>query len=130
VRNGTGIRTPLKPDAQWKFASDSTNSNSGATFKRTGNSRVTGQETITAKAGKFDTIVYETNFSSRNTKDPARSSDISSRTWYSTDINHWVKRSIVVRQGGQVFQNEVIELTGYGRKIENSSAWLRPASGP
>lgn len=77
---------------------------------------MTGQETVTTKAGKFDTIVYETKFSSRNTKDPTRSSDISARTWYSTDINHWVKRSIVVRQGGQVFQNEMVELTEYGRK--------------
>ena len=77
---------------------------------------MTGQELITTKAGKFETAIIETNFSMQNTKDPSRKSETSIRTWYSTDIDHWVKRNTMVRENGRLFQNVTIELTEYGRK--------------
>jgi hypothetical protein len=118
--DGTGIRLPLTPDTQWKVTADATNLTNGRIFKRTGNSRVTGQETITTKAGKFDTAVFETKYLSRDTKDPTRSTDITNRTWYNTDINHWVKRTLVVRKSGHLVLNEVTELTEYGRRQQES----------
>lgn len=114
--DGTGIHEPLTPGTQWKVSADATNLTNGRTFKRTGNSKATGQEAIATKAGKFDTTVFETKYVSRDTKDPTRSTDITNRTWYNADINHWVRRSLVVRQDGHIVVNEIIELAEYGRK--------------
>ncbi len=114
--DGSGIHAPLTPGTQWKVSADATNLTNGRIFKRSGNSRVTGLETITTKAGKFDTVVFETKYLSRDTKDPTRSTDITARTWYSSDINHWVKRTLLVRQNDHIVVNERIELAEYGRK--------------
>lgn len=114
--DGTGVRLPLQPDARWNFTSDVAYANNGPIVKRIGNSRVTGQEIVTTKAGKFDTTIFETNYSTRNPAEPTRKSETLIRTWYSTDINHWVRRNTVVRQNGLVYENEMIELIDYGRK--------------
>jgi hypothetical protein len=114
--DGSGVKFPLTPDSQWKIAIDETNLNTGTAFKRVGTSRVTGQEKITTKAGTFDTLVIETKVVIRNASAPARTEEVSSRTWFSPDVNRWVKRSIVTRQDGHVFMNETLELTEYGRK--------------
>jgi hypothetical protein len=114
--DGTGVQLPLTPGTRWKFSTDAANSTSGTTWKRVGNARVTGQEAVTTKAGKFDTSIIETNFSMQSTKDPSRKSETSIRTWFSTDIDHWVKRNTTVRENGRLFQNITVELTQYGRK--------------
>jgi hypothetical protein len=114
--DGTGIHLPLTLGAQWKITVDALNSNTGIVWRRVGNSRVAGQESVTTKAGTFQCFVIETNYVARNTKDPTRASQISARTWFSPDVNHWVKRNIVMRQDGHVFQNNMLELTEYGHK--------------
>ena len=114
--DGTGVQIPLTPESRWKFSADATNSTNGTIWKRVGNSRVTGQEIVTTKAGKFDTAIIETNFSMQSMKDPTRKSETTIRTWFSTDIDHWVKRNTIVRENGRLFQNTTIELTEYGRK--------------
>jgi len=114
--DGTGVQFPLALGAQWKFAIDAINSRNGQTFRRTGVSRVTGQESITTKAGKFDTFVIETNFTGKNAQDPTLINQTSTRTWFSPEVNHWVKRTILLRRRGQVVQNDTVELTDYGHK--------------
>lgn len=114
--DGTGVQLPLTPGSRWKISSDATNSANGTSWKRVGNSQVTGQEVVTTKAGKFDTTIVETNLSMQSTKDPSRKSETSIRTWFSTDIDHWVKRHTTVRENGRLFQNVTVELTEYGRK--------------
>jgi hypothetical protein len=114
--DGTGVQLPLAPGTRWKFLNDATNSTNGTTWKRVGHAQVTGQEFVTTKAGKFDTSIIETTFSMQSTKDPSRKSDTTIRTWFSTDIDHWVKRNTTVRENGRLFQNITIELTEYGRK--------------
>ena len=116
--DGTGVKLPLTVGAQWKFSADVVNSSNGQTFKRTVNSKVTSQESITTKAGTFQTFVIETNFTGKFVQDPTIVNDTSAHTWFSPDINHWVKRSIVYRQNGHVMENNTLELTEYGRKKE------------
>jgi hypothetical protein len=114
--DGTGFQLPLTPGAQWKIAIDASNSSNGQTFKRTGASRVTVQEGVTTKAGTFQAFVVETNYTGRNVQDPTLVNQTSDRTWFSTEVNHWVKRSILLRRRGSIVQNDTIELTGYGHK--------------
>ncbi len=114
--DGTGFQLPLTPGAQWKIAVDASNSSNGLTFRRTGTSRVTAQEGVTTKAGTFQTFVVETNFTGKNVQDPTLVNQASDRTWFSTEVNHWVKRSILLRRRGNIVENNTIELTGYGHK--------------
>lgn len=114
--DGTGVELPLTVGKTWKIKSDEISSANGFTFKRTGSSRVTGQESITTKGGTFEAFVVETSYSTQNTRDPTRRSEVAARTWYSPDIDHWVKRAVTIRQGGHLMQQIGIELTAYGRK--------------
>ncbi len=113
--DGTGIRLPLTVGAQWKFAADVANERNGLTFKRTGSSKVVGRETVTTKAGTFDAFVIETEFTGRNVQDPTLINQTSWRTWFSSEVDHWVKRNILYRQRGHVVSKETVELTQYGR---------------
>jgi hypothetical protein len=114
--DGTGFQLPLTPGVQWKIAIDASNSSNGLTFRRTGTSRVTAQEDVTTKAGTFQTFVVETNFTGKNVQDPTLVNRASDRTWFSAEVNHWVKRSILLRRRGNIVENNTIELTGYGHK--------------
>jgi hypothetical protein len=114
--DGTGVRVPLAVGAQWKFTTDSQNSNTGATFKRIGSAHVTAKETVTTKAGTFDTFVIETKFTARNTKNPSLVSEVSMKTWFSPEVDHWVKRSSTVRNVGHLVRSDTTELTDFGRK--------------
>ena len=114
--DGTGVQLPLAAGAQWKFAIDVVNSRNGLTFRRVGNSRVTGQESITTKAGSFNTFIIETNYTGKNVQDPTLINQTSTRTWFDPDIDHWVRRNVIIQQRGHVVQNNTIELIDYGRK--------------
>lgn len=114
--DGMGFKFPLTPNSQWKISIDTTNLVNGQTWKRTGTSKVTGQERISTKAGDFDTLVIETNIVMKNVANGTRQQEVAAHIWYSAEINHWVKRSFVLRENGHVFQSETLELTEYGKK--------------
>lgn len=65
--DGSGIRAPLKVGATWSFSGDDVAASKGAIWKRSGNAKVVGQETITTKAGTFETYKIETTMSRRPT---------------------------------------------------------------
>src|ERR1700680_646888 len=54
--DGTGIRTPLTVGKTWTFQANSINSVNGSVWKRSGTSKVVGQETVTTRAGTFETF--------------------------------------------------------------------------
>ena len=79
--DGSGIRAPLKVGAAWSVTADDVNSQNGNIFRRTVNAKVVGQETITTKAGTFETYKIETTLLRRPTNDPSRKHEISAMTW-------------------------------------------------
>src|SRR5262249_19295714 len=68
-QGSTGIQTPLEVGKSWTFRGDGTNVTNGAIWKETGTSKVVGQETLTTKAGTFETFKIETSLSAQNVKD-------------------------------------------------------------
>jgi hypothetical protein len=116
--DGTGVQLPLAVGAKWKFSTDVVNTRYGTTFKRVGTSRVVRQESITTQAGTFDTFVIETNFTGRSVQDRTLINQTSWLTWFAPDIDHWVKRSILLRRRGHVVTKNTVELTEYDRKKE------------
>ena len=114
--DGSGIQVPLKAGANWKSEGDDVNASNGNIWKRTGRTKVVGQETVTTKAGTFETFKIETAFLRRPTNDPTRKMEITQQTWYAPSIDHWVKRTFVSRGNGSLLANNTVELTEYGRK--------------
>ena len=114
--DGMGVRSPLAVGKTWPVQGNNVNNTSGAIWKRSGTSKVVGQESIRTKAGTFDTFKIETTYVSKNVKDPTRNEEITSQTWYAPAIDHWVKRVFVSRANKHMRINNTIELVDYGRK--------------
>lgn len=114
--DGSGVQLPLAVGKSWTFRSNDTNGENGAGWKRAGTSKVVGQETLTTKAGTFDTFRIETTSAAMSVKDPTRKTEVTATTWYAPAVNHWVKRSFELRANKRLMTNNVIEMVSYGRK--------------
>ena len=114
--DGTGIQSPLAVGKTWPVQTNNINSRNGSVWKRSGTSKVVAEESITTKAGTFDTFKIETKFTGRNVNNPTLKNEVTSLTWYAPAIDHWVKRTFVSRADKHLQINNVIELVEYGRK--------------
>ena len=114
--DGTGIRPPLTVGKTWTFKSTDFNSTAGISWKRSGTSKVVGQESVTTRAGAFDTFKIETSFQIQNANDPTKKLQAVQQAWYAPVIDHWVKRTFVSRSDGRVRDKSTIELVEYGRR--------------
>jgi hypothetical protein len=114
--DGTGIRTPLAVGKTWSFKSTDLNSTAGISWKRSGTSKVVAQESVTTRAGTFDTFKIESSFQIQNANDPTKKVQVVQQSWYAPAIDHWVKRSFLSRSDGRVRDKNTIELVEYGRR--------------
>ena len=114
--DGTGIRPPLAVGKTWSFNSTDLNSTAGISWKRSGTAKVVAQESVTTRAGTFDTYKIEISFQIQNANDPTKKLQADQQTWYAPAINHWVKRTFVSRSDGKVRDKSTIELVEYGRR--------------
>lgn len=113
---GSGIRPQLSVGKTWNFQCNELNTADGSAWKRSGKSKVVGQETVTTKAGTFETFRIETSYSARKVGNPTRIVEATSQTWYAPTINHWVKQTFVSRTDKHLLINNNVELIDYGRK--------------
>jgi hypothetical protein len=114
--DGTGIQAPLEIGKTWPVQTNNINGADGSVWKRSGISKVIGQESVTTKAGTFDTFKIETTFTGTNVKNPTVKNEVTSLTWYAPEIDHWVRRTFVSRTNKHLRIDNVIELISYGRK--------------
>jgi hypothetical protein len=114
--DGAGIRAPLATGKTWLFKSNNVNAGNGSTWNWSGNSKVVGEESLTTRAGTFQTFRIESTSSGHNVNDPTRKEDVTSQTWYAPAIDHWVKRVFIVRADNHLKISNTLELTEYGRK--------------
>jgi hypothetical protein len=114
--SGTGIRAPLSVGKTWSFKSTDSNTSSGVSLKNSGTSKVTVKETLTTRAGSFETFKIETSYEARNSNDATKKYQYEMQTWYAPAINHWVKRTFVSRSEGKVRDRSAAELVEYGRR--------------
>ncbi len=114
--DGSGIQAPLEVGKTWPVRTNNINSANGNVWKRSGTTKVIGQESITTKAGTFDTFKIETTFTGTNVNNPTLKNEVTSLTWYAPAIDHWVKRTFVSRANKHLQISNVVELVEYGRK--------------
>jgi hypothetical protein len=114
--DGSGIRAPLAVGKVWSVKANDLNNTAGAGWKRSVTSKVVAQETITTRAGTFETFKIEISFEFRNTQDPTKKVQDTWQTWYAPAIDHWVKQTSVTRSDGRVRNRTTSELVEYGRR--------------
>ena len=114
--DGSGIQLPLSVGKTWNFQCDEVDAANANIWKRAGKSTIVGRESVTTKAGTFETFKIETSYSTRNVKDPTRKAEVTLQIWYATAIDHWVKRTFASRVNNLLTTNNTIELVEYGRK--------------
>jgi len=114
--DGSGIESPLEVGKTWPVHTNNINSANGNVWKRSGTSKVIGQENVTTKAGTFDTFKIETTFTGMNVNNPTLKNEVTALTWYAPAIDHWVRRTFVSKANKHLQINNVIELIEYGRK--------------
>jgi hypothetical protein len=114
--DGTGIKLPLTVGSAWKFQGDDLYSARGVSFRRSGSSKVVGEESITTGAGTFDTFKIETSINLRNVNDPTKTAQAIGTTWYAPSVDHWVKRTSKQSSNGHVDSSSRVELVEYGRR--------------
>lgn len=114
--DGTGIKLPLKVGSTWQFQSKDTFTARAGSFRRSGSSKIVGEESITTHAGTFQAYRIETSIKMNNIADPSKSSTLAMTTWYVPSINHWVKRTSKITTQGHVIENYTVDLIEYGRR--------------
>jgi hypothetical protein len=114
--DGTGIRSPLSVGKTWSVRANDVNATTGAGWKRSATSKVVAQESVTTRAGTFDTFKIEISVDFQNTKDPTKKFQEVSQGWYAPAIDHWVKQASVLRSDGRVRTRSSSELIEYGRR--------------
>jgi hypothetical protein len=114
--DGMGIRPPLAVGKTWSVKARDLLSTKGLTWKRSVTSKVVAQESVTTRAGTFDTYKIEASVELQNTNDPTKKFLDVRETWYAPAIDHWVKLSSVMRSDGRVRSKSSTELIEYGRR--------------
>lgn len=114
--DGTGIQSPLAVGKTWSFKSTDSNRAGGFSWKRAGTSKVTAKESVTTQAGTFEAFKIETSLKTQSANDPTRKSQFEQQTWYVPEIDHWVKRTFILRSDGKVRENTSTELVEFGRR--------------
>jgi len=114
--DGSGVRVPLSIGKTWPIKATGVRTAPNATWKRSGTAKVVGQESITTRAGTFDTFKIELSYQLQNSNDPTKKAQIIQRTWYAPAIDHWVKRTTESRQDGRLTDKNSVELVEYGRR--------------
>jgi len=114
--DGGGIRTPLAVGKTWSARANDVNTGAGVSWKRSVTAKVVAQESVTTRAGTFDTFKIEMSLDYQSSKDPTRKQQETVQTWYAPAIDHWVKRSSVSRSEGRVREKSTVELVEYGRR--------------
>lgn len=113
---GDGVRLPLEVGKKWSSQTSDFSSAHTATFKRSTTSKVTTRESVTTSAGTFDAFKIETSSTVYNPNDPTKKNEFVSETWWVPAIDHFVKRVMTSRSGGQIRDKTSMELVEYGRR--------------
>jgi hypothetical protein len=114
--DGHGVRWPLAVGKEWRSGYTTSNTQTGANTKNSSLSKVVAQETVTTPAGTFETFKIDRQLKEYNIADPSRYRDAQMIMWFSPQINHWVRRTFIVKQEKRTISNTTDELIQIIRK--------------
>ena len=108
--DGHGVHWPLAVGMEWRQVYTTSNTQTGVNTKSSSLAKVVAQETVTTPAGTFETFKIERQIKEYNIADPSRYRDVQMVLWFAPQINHWVRRTFIVKQEKRTTSNTVDEL--------------------
>jgi hypothetical protein len=116
--DGLGVRLPLSIGKTWQAEFDAQDLHTTRRIYRgTSTSKVVAQEAITTDAGTFDTFKIEQQARWLDPLDPARAWEFQIVSWFAPQINHWVRRTTVVKFEKRLRESTTEELADFSRKL-------------
>jgi hypothetical protein len=115
--NGQGMKLPLAVGKAWETTFDASNTQTGANFKGSSSSTVVAQEKITTPAGSFDTFKIEQRVREIDAANPSKLTESQIVVWYAPQINHFVRRTILVKFAERTRATRSEELAEFTRKL-------------
>jgi hypothetical protein len=113
---GTGVPSPLNVGSHSRTdvsASQQQQSGWSDPSPAIGEATITAVETITTKAGKFETYRVESSSKFSSPTAPLTEIEIKNIYWFSPKIDHWVKLQLEQRSGGRLVSKTSQELIEY-----------------
>ena len=107
---GSGVRWPLAVGKEWRSNYTTSNTQTGVNTKSSLLAKVVAQETVTTPAGTFETFKIDRQVKEYNVADPSRYRDAEMVMWFAPQINHWVRRTFVVKQEKRTISSTSEEL--------------------
>jgi hypothetical protein len=118
ANDGMGVRMPLSIGKTWQAEFDAQDLHTTRRIYRgTSSSKVVAQEMITTDAGTFDTFKIEQQGRWLDPLDPARMYELQIVSWFSPQINHWVRRTNLIKFEKRLRENTTEELVDFNRKL-------------
>ena len=114
--DGHGIRWPLAVGKEWRLEFTTSNTQTGVNTKSSSLAKVVAQETVTTLAGTFETFKIDRQIKEFNTADPSKYFDEEMFMWFAPQINHWVRRTLIVKQDRRTISSTTDELIEIARK--------------
>ena len=116
--NGLGVRLPLSVGKTWQAEFDAQDLHTTRKIYRgTSSSKVVAQETITTDAGTFDTFKIEHQARWLDPLDPASMWEFQVMSWFAPKINHWVRRTNLLKYEKRPRENTSEELADFIKKL-------------
>jgi hypothetical protein len=112
--SGEGISLPLVVGKTWGIEFDARNNLTGESIKGSSSSKVVAQEDVATLAGTFNTFKIERRVRQFNTADPSKLTENQILLWYAPRINHFVRRTTVVKFEGRtrsIMSEELADFT-------------------
>ena len=95
--SGEGTSSPLAVGKTWGIEFDAQNNVTGENIKGSSSAKVVAQEDVTTLAGTFNVFKIERRVRQFNTADPSKLTESQIVLWYAPQINHFVRRTTVVK---------------------------------
>jgi hypothetical protein len=116
--NGMGVRTPLSVGKTWRAEFNAQDlQTTRRTYRGSSASKVLAQETITTDAGTFDAFKIDQQAHWLDPRDPASVWEFQVMTWYAPQVNHWVRRTRLLKFAKRTRYDTSEELTDFVRKL-------------
>ncbi len=115
--NGQGIPSALAVGKEWHSEYQSRNRQNGTNLKGSSLSKVVAQESITTSGGTFDTFKIERQWRELNASDPSKFFEGLTVMWFAPQINHWVRRTFLVKFEKRTRSNTSEELVDFSRNL-------------
>ena len=114
--DATGVKLPLSVGKEWRTTHIVQHLKSGTARSASSDTKVVAKESVTTKAGTFDTFKVVTVEERPAMQDPTSHDRFTVTTWYAPAVKRWVKRTFEQKTDGHLANAYSLLLSSYSVK--------------